>query len=72
MMGGIRVNAEKEMKNCGRPVGRRKTAKIEIAIEPEVKDEFMSICHEEGLTASTKIYQYIREFIKSYNKREDS
>lgn len=65
------MKTEKVMKNCGRPAGRRKTAKIEIAIEPEVKDEFMSICYEEGLTASTQIYQYIREFIKSYNKKED-
>ena len=58
------------MRNCGRPAGRRKTAKIEIAIEPEVKDEFMNICYEEGVTASTKIYQYIRELIKLYNKKE--
>lgn len=65
------MNGNKEIKNCGRPTGRRKTAKIEIAIEPEVKDEFMNICYEEGLTASTQIYQYIREFIKSYNKREE-
>ena len=47
------MNGNKEIKNCGRPAGRRKTAKIEIAIEPEVKDEFMNICYEEGLTAST-------------------
>ena len=65
------MNGNKEIKNCGRPAGSRKTAKIEIAIEPEVKDEFMNICYEEGLTASTQIYQYIREFIKSYNKREE-
>ena len=58
------------MRNCGRPAGRRKTAKIEIAIEPEVKDEFINICYEEGVTASTKIYQYIRELIKLYNKKE--
>ena len=53
---------------CGRPPGKRKTAKIEIAIEPEVKNEFMAICYEEGRTASTQLYQYIREFIKSYKK----
>ena len=27
--------------NCGRPAGRIKTAKIEISIEPTVKDECM-------------------------------
>lgn len=64
------MSTDKEMRNCGRPSGRRKTAKIEIAIEPEVKDEFMNICYEEGVTASTKIYQYIRELIKLYNKKE--
>ena len=30
--------------NCGRPAGRIKTAKIEISIEPTVKDEFMTYC----------------------------
>ena len=29
--------------NGGRPAGRRKTAKIEISIEPNVKGEFMSL-----------------------------
>jgi hypothetical protein len=69
-MGGIYMNTNKEIKNCGRPAGRRKTAKIEIAIEPEVKDEFMNICYEEGKTASTQLYQYIREYIKLYKKEE--
>ena len=64
------MNTNKEIKNCGRPAGRRKTAKIEIAIEPEVKDEFMNICYEEGKTASTQLYQYIRENIKLYKKEE--
>ena len=54
----------------GRPPGKRKTAKIEIAIEPEVKNEFMAICYEEGRSASTQLYQYIREFIKTYKKGE--
>lgn len=54
----------------GRPPGKRKTAKIEIAIEPEVKDEFMAICYKEGRTASTQLYQYIRDYIKTYKKEE--
>lgn len=66
----MHMNAEKENRNCGRPAGRRKTAKIEIALEPEVKDEFMTICYEEGRTASTQLYQYIREYIKLYKKEE--
>lgn len=65
------MHIEKENKNCGRPAGRRKTAKIEIAIEPEIKDEFMNICYEEGVTASTQLYQYIREIIIHYNNKEE-
>lgn len=65
------MSREKENKNIGRPAGRRKTAKIEIAIEPEIKDEFMTICYEEGKSASTQIYQYIREYIKKYKKEEE-
>lgn len=53
---------------CGRPPGKRKTAKIEIALEPEIKNEFMTICYEEGCSASTQLYQYIREFIKTHKK----
>ena len=39
-------------KTLGRPVGRIKTAKIEIAIEPEIKDEFMELMRQEGKKAS--------------------
>lgn len=66
----LHMNARKDIKSCGRPAGRRKTAKIEIALEPEVKNEFMTICYEEGMTASTQLYQYIREYIKLYKKEE--
>lgn len=62
---------DKEAKTIGRPAGRRKTAKIEIAIEPEIKEEFMTICYEEGRSASTQLYQYIREFIKLKKKEEE-
>lgn len=51
--------------NCGRPAGRRKTAKIEISIEPIVKDQFMKILHDEGKTASVEIGLWIREYIKN-------
>lgn len=62
-------NTNKE-NNCGRPTGRRKTAKIEISIEPEIKNEFMEICYEEGVTASNRIYGYIREYIKLHKMEE--
>ena len=47
--------------NCGRPAGRIKTAKIEISIEPTVKDEFMTLLRKEGKTASVEIGLWIRE-----------
>lgn len=51
--------------NGGRPAGRRKTAKIEISIEPNVKGEFMSLLREQGKTASVEIGLWIREYIKN-------
>lgn len=52
------------IKHCGRPSGRLKTAKIEITIEPEIKDEFMAILKLEGKKASTEIGSWIRDYIK--------
>lgn len=56
--------------NCGRPAGRRKTAKIEITIEPAVKEEFMNLLHNEGKTASVEIGGWIRNYIKAYKEEE--
>ncbi len=42
-------------KSYGRPAGRIKTSKIEVAIEPEIKDEFMKLLQEEGKKASVEI-----------------
>jgi len=58
-------------KNCGRPAGRRKTAKIEISIEPVIKEEFMEFLQEEGKTASVEIGSWIREYIKDKKKEEE-
>lgn len=49
---------------CGRPAGRKKTSKIEVSLEPEIKETFMNILHEEGKTASVEIGQWIRAYIK--------
>lgn len=57
--------------NCGRPAGRRKTAKIEISIEPTVKDEFMSLLHNDGKNASVEIGLWIREYIKNNKLKEE-
>lgn len=42
-------------KTYGRPAGRVKTAKIEIAIEPDIKEEFMELLRQEGKKASSEI-----------------
>lgn len=47
----------------GRPKGRKKTAKIEILIEPEVKKQFVEKLQSEGKTASAEICQWIRKYI---------
>ncbi len=56
---------EKKDRIYGRPPGKIKTAKIEIAIEPEIKEEFMKLLKEEGKKASIEINMWIREYIKS-------
>jgi len=55
-------------KNCGRPSGRKKTAKIEITIEPEIKNEFMELLSSEGKNASAEICQWIRAYIRDREK----
>lgn len=60
----------KKGSNCGRPAGRKKTAKIEISIEPAIKDEFMALIHNEGKTASVEIGLWIREYIKNNGNKE--
>ncbi|MBE5993284.1 MAG: antitoxin [Paenibacillaceae bacterium] len=57
--------------NCGRPAGRIKTAKIEISIEPAVKEEFMSLLRNEGKTASVEIGLWIRDYIKNSRLKEE-
>ena len=62
---------DKKIKSCGgRPAGRVKTAKIEITIEPEIKDEFMEILRTEGKKASSEICIWIREYIKTKTVKE--
>jgi len=53
---------------CGRPPGRKKTAKIEVVVEPHIKKAFMDLLNEEGKAASVEIRCWIREYIKSKNE----
>ena len=48
----------------GRPAGRTETAKIEVAIEPEIKNAFMERLSQEGKKASIEIGLWIREYLK--------
>ena len=61
----------KKKSSCGRPAGRIKTAKIEISIEPAVKDEFMTLLRKEGKNASVEIGLWIREYIKNNKPGEE-
>jgi len=49
----------------GRPCGRKKTSKIEVLIEPQIKAEFMQLLSNEGKNASTEIGSWIRSYIKA-------
>ena len=53
----------------GRPAGRIKTAKIEISLEPTVKEEFMALLHSEGKTASVQIGEWIKEYIAASKQK---
>ena len=53
-MEGITMTNNKK-NNGGRPAGRRKTAKIEISIEPSVKEEFMNLMRVQGKMASVEM-----------------
>ena len=64
-IGGEQMESTKS--RGGRPAGRKKTAKIEVLIEPEVKKEFMRFIEIDGKTASVEIYNWIRQYI---NKRK--
>ena len=48
----------------------KKTAKIEIVLEPNIKAEFMELIASEGKTASVEIGAWIRQYIKDMKKSE--
>ena len=55
---------------CGRPAGRKKTAKIEVVIEPAIKERFMQLLASEGKTASVAIGAWIRQYIRNRQAEE--
>lgn len=50
---------------CGRPAGRTKTAKIEVSLEPDIKEKFMKQMRKEGKTASVEIGLWIRKYLET-------
>ena len=60
----------KAVNAAGRPRGRKKTSKIEVSIEPDIKEQFMAILSSEGLTASGQICNWIREYIKNHEEEK--
>ena len=58
----------KKVNSGGRPKGRKKTSKIEVSIEPYIKEEFMKLLTAEGMTASGQICNWIREYIKGHEE----
>lgn len=51
------------------PGRQEKTAKIEVVIEPEIKEAFMELIASEGKTASAEIGCWIRRYIKEHAGR---
>lgn len=62
---------EQSPSHCGRPAGRKKTAKIEVVIEPAIKEEFMRIIASEGKTASVEIGLWIRQYIRDVKSEKN-
>lgn len=56
-------------KKRGRPAGKVKTAKIEITVEPEIKEQFMQIVHENKQYCSVVIREWMVEYIAK-NKQQ--
>ncbi|QTC41496.1 hypothetical protein I7V34_21005 [Bacillus sp. V3] len=48
----------------GRPPGKKKTSKIEVSIEPEIKSQFMGYLKSEQKCASIQIREWILDYIK--------
>ena len=54
----------------GRPKGKKKTAKIEITIEPSIKEAFMKSLHENNQYASVVLREWIVDYINEQGVKE--
>lgn len=59
------------LKKRGRPAGKIKTSKIEITLEPEIKEQFMQIAHENNNYCSVLIREWIIEYIATNNAKKE-
>ncbi len=53
---------------AGRPKGRKKSAKIEVMIEPQKREEFKHIAESTGTNISVKTRELIIEYIQKMAK----
>lgn len=57
--GGMKLSS----RGPGRPAGKKKTSKLEVSLEPELKSEFMSLLKEENKYCSIVIREWIVNYI---------
>jgi len=57
-------------KRRGRPSGKIKTSKIEITVEPELKEQFMTLVHDNNQYCSILIREWIIDYI-ARNEKQD-
>jgi hypothetical protein len=56
-------------RKLGRPSGKVKTAKIEITIEPEIKERFMEMLHTQNKQASVVLREWIINSLELSNRK---
>lgn len=57
-------------KKRGRPSGKIKTSKIEITVEPELKEQFMTLVHDNNQYCSILIREWIIDYIVRNEKQD--
>lgn len=58
-------------KKIGRPAGKIKTSKIEVTIEPELKDKFMKEIHIQNKQVSVVLREWIIQYLESTKNKEE-
>lgn len=55
-----------KLKTVGRPKGKKKTTKIEIVLEPNIKQAFMKSLHDNNQYASIVLREWIIDYINKH------